>query len=115
MIRRERLAEFVARMTAAPACVSFSEAFEQLSAVMIAVEDELSGVAFDPDYPLDDTRMYPPRDDARRLVEGRPDLQRFRSAGHNTYFSDSGAILIVDLKGKVLLDKADSHQRRINV
>ena len=113
MDRKERLSHFIARMLDAAACGSFEEAFDLLTATLLAVEDELSGITFDASYPRDDGRMYPPKGDARRLVPGRPDLQRFRSVGHNTYFSDTGAILIADLSGDVLLDKPDSNHRRI--
>lgn len=59
--------------------------------------------------------MYPPQDDAHRSVPGRDDLHRYRSQGHNTYFSESGAILIVDLNKVVLLDKADHSARSITL
>jgi hypothetical protein len=59
--------------------------------------------------------MYPPRDDAHRSVPGRDDLHRYRSQGHNTYFSESGAILIVDLNKVVLLDKAGHNARSITL
>lgn len=111
--RRDRLAEFIHRMEAAPPCSSKADAFDQLSMTLIAVENEVSGIPFDPNFPLDDGRMYPPRADASRTVPGRADLERFRSAKHNTYFSEDEAILIVDLEKRVILDKADSQARRV--
>ena len=111
----ERLEEFCRRLLASPACASADEAFALLSRVLIEVEDELSGVAFDADYPFDDGRMYPPRADAERDVPGRADLRRYRSKRHNSFISDSGAILICDLKNNILLSKADSGRRNIEL
>lgn len=110
-----RLEEFCLRLSAAPACASKAEAFELLGQTLIEVENEFSGIAFDPSFPRDDGRMYPPRDDAHRAVPGRDDLHRYRSQGHNTYFSESGAILIVDLNMVVVLDKADLNARSITL
>lgn len=115
MDMRDRLKEFCLRLLAAPACASKAEAFELLSLTLIEVENEFSGIAFDPAFPRDDGRMYPPRDDAHRSVPGRDDLHRYRSQGHNTYFSESGAILIVDLNKVVLLDKAGHNARSITL
>jgi len=115
MNQHDRLEEFCLRLLAAPACASRAEAFDLLSRILIEVENEFSGIAFDPAFPRDDGRMYPPRDDAHRAVPGRDDLHRYRSQGHNTYFSESGAILIVDLNKVVLLDKADHNARSITL
>lgn len=115
MERQHRFAEFIRRMDAAPPCSSKAGAFDQLSKTLVEVENEFSGIPFDPNFPIDNGRMYPPRADASRAVPGRTDLERFRSAKHNTYFSDDGAILIVDLEKRVILDKADSEARRVNL
>ena len=111
----DRLEEFCLRLLGAPACASKAEAFELLSRTLIEVENEFSGIAFDPAFPRDDGRMYPPRDDAHRTVPGRDDLHRYRSQGHHTYFSEGGAILIVDLNKVVVLDKADHNARSITL
>lgn len=111
----DRLEEFFRRLLAAPACATRDEAFALLGRILIEVEDELSGIVFDAGYPLDDGRMYPPRPDARRDVPGRTDLHRYRSRGHNSFISASGAILICDRNGNILLNKADSGQRSIEL
>jgi len=111
----ERFDEFLRRMLAAPGCSSFAAAFDLLAQTLNQVEDELSGKPYDPTYPRDDRRMYPPKDDAYRPILGRQDLRRYRSRQHNTYFSDSGAILIVDLQMNVVLDKPDLNARSIKL
>lgn len=115
MTLEDRLAEFCTRLMAAPACTSKEEAFTLLTQILIAVEDELSGITFDPSYPRDDGRMYPPREDAHREVPGREDLHRYRSKRHSTFFSDGGAILVVDLDKTVVLDKPDINARSITL
>lgn len=92
--RTERLEEFYRRLANAPTAGSEAEALEMLGRILIEVENELSGVPFDPSYPLNDGRMYPPKLDSRRNVAGREDLARYRSRGHNTFISASGAIRI---------------------
>ena len=59
--------------------------------------------------------MYAPRLDNRRAVSGRPDLVRDRSKNHNTYYSTSGAILIVTIEGKVEFSKAGLDGREIEL
>lgn len=113
MTVQTRLEEFCCRLLAAPACTSKEEAFDLLSETLIDVENELSGIVFDPTFPRNDGRMYPPQADAHRTVPGRNDLHRYRSRQHNTYLSESGAILIVDLARITVLDKPDINARSI--
>lgn len=95
--RAERLQEFINRLEAAPPAASHDEAFQLLSEALNAVEDEHSGVPYDPTKYLSDGRLYPPQEDSRRSVPERPDLVRYRSAKHNTYIHTSGAIVIVSV------------------
>lgn len=114
--RAERLAEFISRLAAAEACDSADAALTQLSDILKAVEDEFSGVEFDPDFPRDDGRMYPPREDSRRRVDGRPDLRRYRSVAHNTFVSEDGALPIEGVRDKLcLIDKPARNGRRIEL
>lgn len=111
----DRFDQFLKQLGRSLGCSSFEAAFELLSRTLNQVEDDLSGVPYDPTHPRNDGRMYPPDDDAYRAVPGRADLHRYRSRQHNTYFSDSGALLIIDLKGHIVLDKPDLEMRSIKL
>lgn len=110
-----RFGEFIRRLHAAPACGTFADAFALLADTLDDVENLLSGVPFDPANPRHDGRMYPPQADAYRPVAGRSDIHRYRSRQHNSYFSDDGAILILDIRGNIVLDKPDLNGRSITL
>jgi hypothetical protein len=76
--KQARVDEFLRRLRAAPPASSHDEAMDLIARTLNEVEDELSGVAFDPALPRDDGRMYPPLPDAARNVSGHPDLVRYR-------------------------------------
>jgi hypothetical protein len=114
--RAERLTELLRRLEAATTCAAANEALELLADTLNDVENQMSGVPFNPSYPLDDGRMYPPREDARREVEGRPDLLRYRTRNHNIYVSSEGALRIEEVRGRTcLLSKPDKNGRMIEV
>ena len=96
---------FLQRLEAAPPASSADEALDLLGRMLNAVEDEHSGVEYNPKPWKYDGRMYPPQEDNRRAVPERPSLRRYRSARHNTFIGPNGSILIQDLDRKVLLDK----------
>lgn len=99
--RGERLAKFLSRLRVAQPVATHDAAFDLLSRTLNEVEDEYSGVPFDPSQHLSDGRMYPPESDARRQVPDRPDLVRYRSRGHDTYIAANGAIRIQTCKDPI--------------
>lgn len=113
MLIHERLILFYERLRAAPACVSHDQAFLLVCETLTTIEDEFSGIANQVANHATDGRMYPPQSDNRFEVEGRPDLTRYRSKGHQTYISESGAILIVRTNGSVELSKCDANDEEI--
>jgi hypothetical protein len=96
---------FLQRLAAAQPASSAEEALDLLGLALNTIEDEHSGVEFNPKPWKDDGRMYPPQEDNRRAVPDRLSLRRYRSAKHNTFIGINGSIQIQDLDGKVVLEK----------
>jgi hypothetical protein len=90
----ERFAEFLKRLSCAPAACTFNEAYEQLCTILNEVEDSMTSIPFNPELWQTDGRMYPPQTDSIREVEGQPKVKRFRSRKHNTYIGENGAVEI---------------------
>lgn len=110
--RGERLKEFFRRLLAAPPASGHDEAMRQLSEILSGVEDEMTSIPYDPAFPLNDGRMYPPRSDSQRAVSGRAHVSRYRNKRHSTLIGENSAIQIIDhASGAVVLDKpgADGH------
>jgi hypothetical protein len=111
---RERLEKFYERLGAAPASSSRSEALALIVRVLNEVEDEMSGIPYNPEVYEDrsaptDGRMYPPLEDAAREVPGHPGVTRYRTRGHNIFISETGAIEIQDIRTQdTVFKKADS-------
>jgi hypothetical protein len=103
---------FLERLGAAKPAGSAGQALALLAENLNAVEDEHSGVQYNPNLWQDDGRMYPPQEDNRRTVPDRPSLRRYRSAEHNTFIGLNGSIRIQDLDGKVMLDKPGRNGRK---
>jgi hypothetical protein len=92
--KSERIKVFYARLAAAPAAGSFDEAFALLCDTLNAVEDELTGIPFNPDMWKTDGRMYPPQLDREFSDPARPNVRQFQSVGHITAIGFDGSIEI---------------------
>ncbi len=106
-----RLAEVFRRLAASPAAPDAASAYLLLCGTIDAVEDELSGVPNVPANFATDGRLYPPQEDNRKGVPGRPDLRRYVSRGHSTIIGDNGAIAVVDRNGVAAFSKPGSDGR----
>ena len=109
----ERLAIFIERLTNAAPSTSADEAFALLAATLNDVEDELSGVPFDPDNWRTDGRLYPPQEDNKHLELGHPQVTRYRTVAHNVFIGSNGAIEIQTLRGIVVFQKAGADEKHI--
>ena len=94
--RGERLQEFFRRLAAVPPAADHDEAIEQIADILNSVEDEMTSIPYDPTFPLNDGRMYPPWPDSMKAVRGRTDVTRYRNKGHSTLIGQQGAIQIID-------------------
>lgn len=111
--KEERFAEFLSRLSAIPPASTRPEAFGQIASILNRVEDELSGVPFDPTGWKDDGRMYPPQEDSVRETS-QPTVKRFRTRAHNVFLGENGAIRIeVVVSQEIVFTKAGADGRNI--
>ena len=68
--RAERLQEFFRRLAALSAAGNAEEALLQIEQTLNQVEDEFTGIVYDPENWQTDGRMYPPQKDSLRNVDG---------------------------------------------
>lgn len=92
MDKTSHLQLFFERLQAAPAFSTRAEAYSTLCEILNAVEDEHSGVIFNPDNWEADGRLYPPQSDRSYPVDGFPELIRYKSFAHNTFIAINGAV-----------------------
>ncbi len=111
--KAQRFAEFLRRLDALAPSSTFDEAYQQMSDVLNAVEDELTSIPFNPASWQNDGRMYPPQLDNLRAVAGRGDVKEFRSRGHKTLIGDNGAVEIRDLSGRSVFAKPGADGRTV--
>lgn len=111
--KKQRLDETFRRIQASPAPGTRDERLRQLEDVLNTVEDEMSGVPFNPDTPADDGRMYPPQADSIRDTDD-PRVKRYRTRKHNVFISDDGAIEIQSVEtGDVVFQSAGSNGKDV--
>lgn len=110
--KSDRLAEFIRRLTIAPSAADHDTALNLISSTLNAVEDELSGVPFDPARSLFDGRLYPPSEDyeSESQIAG---TRCYRQRGHATFISPSGALRIARRDGTVVFNKAGADGQEI--
>lgn len=110
----QRLHEVYRRLAQAPAAGTFMEMRGQLDDVLNAVEDQLTGIPYDPHCWQTDGRLYPVQDDNVFGVEGSPRVMLLRARGSMIYIGDNGAIEIQDVvSGVVELSKPGADGRGV--
>jgi hypothetical protein len=88
--------------------------YELLCATFIAVEDEFSGVPYDPPSWRTDGRLYPPQQDRVYAVQGFPEVLRYNSFKHDTFSASNGAIEVrISATGAVQLAKAGANGKGV--
>lgn len=90
----ERLALCMKKLEESEPVSNMEDAYELLCNSMNSIEDTHSGVPYDPGNYIDDGRLYPPLKDNRFSIQGREDVVRYRSRGHNIFLSSEGGIKI---------------------
>lgn len=108
MERGQRFKLFLELLMSEAKSANMGEAKASLEWTLNEIEDQHSGVPYDPAKWESDGRMYPPQDDF--LQKGsNEDIAIYHSRGHRISFGRNGAIRIEvrsgPEKGKVVLDK----------
>jgi hypothetical protein len=98
-----RLEELVRRLLALAPMADHDTARRAINETLNAVEDELSGVPFDPNNWRTDGRMYPVQDDNAFDVDGHPDVTSYLSVAHETLVRANGAFEIRGRTTKVVV------------
>jgi hypothetical protein len=107
--RQIRFAEFIRRLESMPLATSGEQVRKMIDATLNRVEDELSGVPYNPSQYKTDGRFYPVQDDNVEDYPGVPGVKLLRSRKHFTHIRDNGAFEIVDANtGIVVIEKLGS-------
>ncbi len=99
---RDRLNLFLERLHAAEAAADHDAAMVLMAATLMAVEDEFSGVPYNPDEPGGDGRMYPPKAQFRYTAWERSGVRCYRQTAHATFVAANGAVEIRARRGNEL-------------
>jgi hypothetical protein len=92
--KAQRLNVFFSRLKAKEPAANHAEALALLASTLNGVEDEFSGVPYNPEEPGNDGRMYPPDDRFRYTKWECPGVRCYRQVAHATFTADNGAIAI---------------------
>jgi hypothetical protein len=92
LAKRLRLEFAFDRLTAAASATDHDEALRLIAAILNAVEDEFSGVPYNPDEPGSDGRMYPPEERFRYKNWERLGVRCYRQVAHATFIADNGGL-----------------------
>lgn len=98
--KRVRFEEFPRRLRSLPVFDNHLAAKRGIDETLNAVEDEFSGVLFDPSSWRTDGRMYPVQEDRDYDVEGAPEVTSYISFKHETLVRENGAFEIRDRSSK---------------
>jgi len=114
----ERLAIFFRRLQEEEPAASLNEALELLGHTLNAVEDEFSGVPYNPEEPGTDGRMYPPNERFRYTKWERPGIFCYRQVAHATFIANNGAVAI-HLRtgselGRILFEKPGKDGKKVS-
>lgn len=114
MKKAERVRRFLERLAAAEPCASHDDAHSLIVTTLNAIEDEHSGVLFNPAAWENDGRLYPPQLDNAVLLTDLPGVLRYRSVGHWTFIAPNGAFRIEEIAArKILLDRPGADGRPV--
>jgi len=115
--KRLRLDFAFDRLTVAAPATDHDEALRLIAAILNAVEDEFSGVPYNPDEPGSDGRMYPPDERFRYKNWQRLGVRCYRQVAHATFIADKGALVIRSRTGSklgaILFDKPGCDGRTV--
>lgn len=101
--KQARLDEFLQRLREAPCADSAQLAKQLIDDTLNRVEDELSGVPFDPSAWRTDGRMYPAQEDSAADVTGHPNLVSYRHRAHETIIGPNGAFEIREARTEAVI------------
>jgi hypothetical protein len=118
LTKAERLALVFASLRAESPAADHDEAMTMIAATLCAVEDEFSGIPYNPEEPGTDGRMYPPTERFRYLKWERPGARCYRQTAHATFVADNGAVEVRSRKagelGPVLFEKEGKDGRKVS-
>jgi hypothetical protein len=109
---------FKDRIRAKEPAANHDAAMASLSETLNSVEDEFSGVPYNPEEAGTDGRMYPPNERFRYRNWERSGVRCYRQVAHATFIADNGAVEIRNRRGtelgSILLEKPGSDGRKVS-